>query len=104
MIYISIPISGHDERKQREKADQIKNMLSKRGYTPVNPFEIYSGKNPTYFDYISHDLRALADCDAIYMCKDWQTSKGCKVEHFFAETYGKKIMFEPVERTDTFWR
>lgn len=103
-VYISIPIAGKDEKKQREKADRIKAMLSKKGYNVVNPFEIYSGCSPTYYDYICQDLRALADCDVIFLCKDWQTSKGCKVERFFAETYGKKIMFENVEEIERYWR
>lgn len=103
-IYISIPISNCDEKKQREKADKIKTMLSKKGFEVINPFDVYCGSSPTYFDYICCDLRELADCDAIFLCKDWQTSKGCKVERFFAETYGKKLMFETVEQPEIYYR
>lgn len=102
-IYISLPISGR-ENEAREKADAIRLMLSKRGHQPVNPFEIYNGRDAGYFDYLCHDLRALADCDAVFLCKDWQTSKGCRVERFFAETYGKKLMFESVEQPEVYWR
>ena len=93
-IYISIPISGHDEKEQREHADLIKATLSRAGHTPVNPFDIYAGKNPTYADYLCADLRALADCDAIFLCDGWQFSRGCRIERTFAEEFCKQIMYE----------
>ena len=93
-IYISIPISGHDEGEQREKADGIKCALSRAGHRPVSPFDIYAGKNPTYADYICCDLRALADCDAIFLCDGWQFSRGCRIERTFAEEFAKHIMYE----------
>lgn len=102
-IYISIPISDLDERKQREKADMIKACLSRQGHTVVNPFEICAGKNPEYIDYLVYDLRALYGCDAIYMCDGWQNSKGCNVERFFATTYGKKILYETNPESDNYY-
>lgn len=102
-IYISLPISGHDEKIQRDKADKIKMALSKRGYETVNPFEIYAGENPQYIDYLLADLRALNDCDAIFLCKGWQQSKGCQLEREFAELYRKRLMFESVEEPIIYW-
>lgn len=99
-IYLSIPITGHDEKKQREKADRIKAYLSKQGYEVVNPFEIWIGRDCTYFDYISNDLRALADCQEAYFCIGWQNSKGCRLEHAFCDIYGIKIRFE----SEDIWR
>lgn len=94
-IYISIPITGHNTDKVREHADAVKTMLSKAGHTPVNPFDIPTGKkNPEYIDYLLADLRVLNDCDAIYMCSGWGNSKGCTVEHCFAKTYWKAIFYE----------
>lgn len=92
-IYISLPISGR-EKEAREKADRVRAMLSKEGIVPVNPFEIYSGKDAQYFDHICYDLRALAECDAIFLCEGWEKSKGCLTEKYFAETYDKRIYYE----------
>lgn len=103
-IYISLPISNCDEKAQREKADKIKMALSRKGHQVVNPFEIYAGENPKYIDYLLADLRALNDCDAIYLCKGWQQSKGCQLEREFAELYRKRLMFESVEPVDVYWR
>lgn len=91
---MSVPITGHNEKDVREHADLIKASLSRAGHEVVNPFEIYAGKNPTYADYLCSDLRALADCDAIFLCKGWQFSRGCRIERNFAEEFGLQIMTE----------
>lgn len=93
-IYISIPITGHNETEVREHADLVKSALSRAGHMVVNPFEIYCGKNPTYADYLCADLRALADCDAIFLCKGWQFSRGCRIERTFAEEFGQQVIDE----------
>lgn len=93
-IYISIPITGHDEKRVREHADLVKAALSRAGHDPVNPFEIYHGKNPDYADYLCEDLRALAACDAIYLCNGWQFSRGCRIEANFAQEFDKEVMYE----------
>ena len=99
-IYISLPISGH-EKQAREKADQIKIALSKKGYNVVSPFDIYAGKNPKDEDHICYDLCAMMDCDVVYFCQDWDKSCGCGIEHDVVmrmKAYGKKdfkVMYEP---------
>lgn len=93
-IYISLPITGHDINKVRERADVVKASLSRQGYRPVNPFDIYPGKNPTYADYLCSDLRALADCDAIYLCEGWKFSRGCRIERAFAQEFGLQLIYE----------
>lgn len=96
-IYISLPISGR-EKEAREKADRVKTMLSKMGHAPINPFEIFAGKEATYGRQIGYDIAVLIDfADAIYMCKGWDESKGCQIEHFVAQTLGKKVIFEERE-------
>lgn len=98
-IYISLPITSCPD-KAREKADLVKAALSRKGHSPVNPFEVYAGKNPTYEDYICCDLRAMLDCDAVLFCNGWEQSCGCNIEHDVAmrfKTHGRKdfeIMYE----------
>lgn len=104
-IYISIPISGHDEKKQREKADRIKHLLSRKGWNAINPFDIYVGPDPTYGAYLGADVRMIIDhADAIFMCSGWQESKGCRIERFVAETMGKAVRFESVEQQEIYYR
>lgn len=93
-VYISIPISGLPYQEQRDKADRTKAALSRAGYEPLNPFEVYAGENPEYADYLCSDLRALMDCEAIYLCAGWQYSRGCRIERFVAQECGLKILYE----------
>lgn len=93
-VYISLPISGRPiEQARRQAALMVAKLLS-QGHTPVNPFDIYPGRNPTYADYICSDLRALADCDAIMLCEGWRESRGCRIEEHFARQMDKIIMEE----------
>lgn len=93
-IYISIPIKGLPHKVQKMTADLVASMLSKQGYQPVNPFSIYAGKQPDYWDHLCADLRALADCDGVYFCSGWEKSMGCCIEHAFVmnrQKFGDKI-------------
>lgn len=93
-IYISLPITGQDDKKVREKADLVKAALSRAGHKVVTPFEVYAGKNPVYKDHIAFDIRTLLDCDAIYLCDGWQFSQGCRLEAEAARIYKLQIMHE----------
>ena len=102
-VYISVPISGHDETQVREHIDLMKAALSRVGHKAVSPFDVYAGKNPDYFDYLCADLHELSKCDAIFLCKGWQFSKGCQVEAHFARTFGKEIMYEEQPNSDPYY-
>lgn len=100
-IYISIPITGHDEAAQRTKAGQISTMLYEMGYLKViNPFRISDwlkasiNREPTYEEYMQADLAALKLCDAIFMCSGWETSAGCWRERNQAINAGLEVIYE----------
>lgn len=93
-IYISVPITGHDETEVREHVEYVKTSLVSAGHSVVNPFDIAPCEKPTYADYLCADLRALADCDAIFLCNGWQFSRGCRIERTFADEFGLQIMTE----------
>lgn len=100
-IYISILISNQDEAEVREHASKIKNTLERSGHKVVTPFDVNPGENPEYVDYLVCDLRALHDCDAIFLCSGWQFSRGCRIERNFAEEFLKQIMYENQSEPDS---
>lgn len=102
-VYISLPISSRPEHEAREHADRVKAALSRAGHTPVNPFENFVGKDAQYIDHLCADLRMLYDCDAIYLCENWQFSKGCRIEANFAREFGKEIMDERKTAQDDYY-
>lgn len=99
-VYISIPISGLDEAVQREKAHQVETMLTDMGYDVVNPFTLADElraqleREPTYDEYMEHDLLYVRFCDVIYMCRGWAESNGCRIEWQKAKKMGKEIIYE----------
>lgn len=99
-VYVSIPIKGKDYKKQREHADEVGRSLSRKGMEVVNPFNIYAGKDPSYADHLACDLRALMDCDVIFLCQGWENSRGCRIEFFTAQEFGLEVIREedPQER------
>lgn len=83
-IYISIPISGHNIEKQCAAASEIADNLRKLGHEPVNPFETPEAPpdmndKEKYAYYMGEDLKQLLTCDAVFLCKGWSESRGCRL-------------------------
>lgn len=102
-IYISIPISGHDLEEVKAKARDIRERLLwdvfelKKGQNHpdvITPFDVCPEPDKSYSYYMGKDIEALLECDAIFLCKGWQNSKGCMAEFEVAKIYGKEIKFE----------
>lgn len=67
------------------------NLLAE-GHAVINPVKI-SGFS--YKEYIDMGLNELMQCDAIYLLKGWETSKGANLEYLYAKTTGMTVIFEP---------
>lgn len=102
-IYISIPISGHDIEEVKAKARVVRVRLLydvfglKKGcHRPdvITPFDVCPEPDKPYSYYMGKDIEALLECDAIYLCEEWQNSKGCMAEFEVARIYGKEIIME----------
>lgn len=92
-IYISGRITGNPHYMQDfERAEKC---LFEAEQVPVNPCKVCPfDKNKTWFDYIREDVKALVDCDAVYMLKGWRHSKGARLEHYIAKKLGLTIIYE----------
>ncbi len=97
-IYISGPMSGYPDNNF-PAFDAAALRLTALGYSAVNPADINKQMNPDdvglYSKCIRNDLKALADCDAIYMLNGWQKSVGAKLELENALTIRIPVFFEP---------
>lgn len=88
-IYIAGKITNNpDYINQFAKAEQ---NLIKRGFEVINPVK---NEGAEYKWYIDEGLKQLMTCDAIYMLKNWQQSKGASLERRYARTVGLKIIEE----------
>lgn len=102
LIYISGKITGDDN--YRIKFAMAENRLTRDGYSVLNPVEmgdrldrLYQGVGlaaPTWSEYMRKCLLAISDADALYMLRDWQESRGARLEHHIASELGIKIIYE----------
>lgn len=89
-VYISGSISN--DPNYLEHFNKAENFLKSKGNKVFNPCCI-----PVIFSYdefMKIDLAALECCDAIYMLKGWQESKGANIEFKRAQELGLIIGFE----------
>lgn len=92
-IYISGKITGIEE--QAEKLFQVaEDRLTAEGYDVINPFKINLDQNKSWEAYMREDVKALCDCDCVYMLLNWQDSKGARIEKQIAEYLKIKIIYE----------
>ena len=102
-IYISGAITGlpYDEAKgnfAKAETDAIrlvgKMASASKEIVLVNPMKLEHKTDATWEDYMEVDIAALLRCDMIYMMKNWQNSKGARVEHAIAIELGLLVIFE----------
>ena len=89
-IYLSGKISGDPDFK--EKFALKEKELTEQGHLVFNP-----ALHPDMFtweQFMELDLKALGNCDAIYLLEDWKDSRGAKIEYDEAVKLGKEIIFE----------
>ena len=94
-IYISLPISHYDLEERREYAQKVEDALS-HFYEVVNPLKNGLPEDADWREHMKKDLQDLLTCDAIFLCKDWEKSKGCKLEFDVATTCNIEPIYEDV--------
>lgn len=65
-----------------------------QGYDPVNPFRNGLPDEAHWRAHMRADIALLLACDYIYMLKDWELSKGAKLELDVTSSCGIKVLFE----------
>lgn len=91
-VYISLPISGFPLDLVKKRARQYKEKLQVDGYEVVTPFDACSELGHPYSFYMGEDIKALLECDAIYLAPGWHGSKGCTAEYEVARVFNKTII------------
>lgn len=92
-VYISGKITGiENEAPKLFKAAAIE--LHKKGFMPINPMELNHQHDKSWHSYMREDVKALCECDCIYMLSNWMDSKGAIIEHTIAMYLGLSVMYE----------
>ena len=101
---ISQPMHGKSENEIVETKDKATQVLISKGYDIFNTYfkgewctdevlELNGITNkPLWF--LTKSLEIMSKCDAVYFCKGWEDTRGCKIEHKIAVEYGMDIIYE----------
>lgn len=104
-LYLSLPMTGQmDTLNARLSAAYTYAVKYYDNYIIMDPVTIASVVDAQKPDlprfsqstgmYLSMDIMAIIDtADAILLCPGWENSKGCRVEHFVACEYGKRVFY-----------
>lgn len=94
-IYISGKITGLDLTQAKSFFREASLNLTAQGSHAVNPMsEVSYYADRSWSDYMADAIKLLLDCDAIFMLKNWEDSKGAKLEYHIAKELGLKILYE----------
>jgi hypothetical protein len=93
LLYISGPMTGIPEFNY-PAFNAAAAQLRERGYTVINPAELDHKSDASWEDYLRVDIAAMLPCDNIYMLKDWERSRGAKLEHTIARQLGMAVYYQ----------
>lgn len=65
----------------------------------VNPIYIDHKPLSSWVDYMKADIKAMLECDTIYILNSWKRSKGATLEYIIAKHLDFKLMFEEENET-----
>ena len=96
-IYISGAITGlpNDNAESFQKAEELLTPCSNK---VINPLKLDHSNCNVWGDYMRNDIKALMDCNAIYMLNGYKKSHGAMVEYRLAKTLGMQIVYEKKQR------
>lgn len=92
-FYVSGPMIGHPQHNYPAFYAAAA-LLRERGHAVVNPAEINDPSN-SRIECLRNDVRAMVDCDSIYLLKGWHDSLGACLELHIAIELGFHIEVEP---------
>ena len=92
-IYISGKISGI-ENEAPKLFNDAEILLKEQGFEVVNPMTINHEHDKSWLSYMKEDIKAMMDCDSIYMLNNWKKSKGAKAERDIARQLGFTILYQ----------
>jgi hypothetical protein len=93
-IYISGQITGLDLDEARQHFNSAESQLTTVGHEVINPMSLVPyQEHLTWKDYMIEDIKALFECDAIFMLDNWRHSRGAKIEHDIAQGLGIKVYY-----------
>ncbi len=89
--YIAGPMRGYPDLNFPAFNKAAEDMQDKM-WEVVNPVDI--NPDPSYSVCMYNDIKALIECDAIYMLRGWEKSNGASLEYQIANALELEILYE----------
>ena len=90
-VYIAGPITSRLDTYKLHFAS-AKAKLEKKGHLVMSPHVLPLGFD--WEDYLEISIEMMTSCDAVYVLKGWEESKGTKLEIELAKKYKMEIIYE----------
>lgn len=96
-IFISFPMYGLSNRELRKVYNQYKRELQ-TDYPEAEFIDsiIDLGDDAKALDYIVESIKMIKEADIVFFGRNWEATRGCRVEHMVAKEYDKAIREEIV--------
>lgn len=95
-IYISGKITGI-EGEAPALFEEAEKKLCSIGFEIVNPLKLNHEHDKSWHSYMKEDVKALCECDEIFMLSNWTDSKGAIIEHTIAMFLGLKVRYQSAD-------
>ena len=97
-VFISLPITSRPEPTMEERIYRAKNdaremadIFKKEGYEPITPFDV-TKDGMGEAQCIGACITALLECDCVCLCKNWEKSRGCRIEKYVSMEHNIEII------------
>lgn len=106
-IYIAGPMTGYRDHNFPAFEKEARELRAV-GHEVLSPHEVDHGEteetrgSKSWCDYLKEDLKVFLECDAIYMLRGWDKSKGAMVELDLALKLGFAVYFQDPDVYDVF--
>jgi len=91
--YISGKITGIEDRAV-ELFEEAEKEIIELGYEPVNPMKLNHQHDLSWESYMKQDIKALCDCEIIYLLRNYSDSKGALLELAIATELKIKVIYQ----------
>lgn len=99
-VYIAGKVTGLSRLEVVAKFTKAESEWKQKGYEVINPIKIVKSKKTEWEDAMKICIKEMMNCDTVYALKDWNKSRGAKVEIMLALSLNIKVSFENLSESN----